>query len=216
MASYDAAADAVFYTSEWTRTVYRLDRKADRLDYEAGAVLPQEAQTNTRGLGLIVRAESLHGRRRTLYLSEWVGGSRIFEMDLDSGELLRTFETLDAGSFGLSVDEELDRLFATGIWGLNVFDLESGRIIHRQRLGPGGRTAIVDTHHDLVFVPTTFGGHVWVLDRSTLRNLGRLTTGIGGRSAYLTRDGRSFFASDQGKTYRWDADALARRFGKNR
>ena len=42
--------------------------------------------------------------------------------------------------------------------------------------------------------------------------LGRLTTGLGGRSAYVSEDGRHLFASDQTRVYRWDAAELARRF----
>lgn len=65
-------------------------------------------------------------------------------------------------------------------------------------------------------MPTTYGGHMWVFDRDSLEPLGRVTTGVGGRPAYLTLDGRSLFASAGSKTYRWDAEDLGRRFGRPR
>ena len=93
--------------------------------------------------------------------------------------------------------------------GINVIDLKTGRVIARRRTGPGARQAIFDEKNDLMYVGTTFGGHIWVFDRKSLRPLGRVTTGLGGRVPYLTLDGRWLLASDQTTTYRWDAARIA-------
>ena len=153
----------------------------------------------------------MHPTRRTLYLTEWIDGSRIFEMNMDTLQLVRVFDTRDTGSFGGIVDEELDRIIVSGLWGINAIDLATGRTLVRRRLGPGVRSAVIDPHHDLVFMATTFGGHIWVLDRATLDVLGRVTTGLGGRQVYVTLDGRHLLASDQLRVYRFDVDAIARR-----
>jgi hypothetical protein len=64
----------------------------------------------------------------------------------------------------------------------------------------------------LIFLGTTFGGYIWVLDRSTLDVLGRISTGLGGRSPYVSDDGQHFFASDQNHTFRIDTAAIVKRF----
>ena len=70
-----------------------------------------------------------------------LGSTPWLYLDLDALAIRRTFDTRDTGSFGLAVDEQRDRLFASGLWGVNVIDLRDGRTLARLRTGPGPRAA---------------------------------------------------------------------------
>jgi hypothetical protein len=212
VAAHDITGNSVYYVSEWSRTIDRLDLRTGEVELDAVDFADAPRVAPAVASGLITRAGAIHATRGSLYVSEWLDGSLIYEIDLESRRVLRTFDTFDSGSFGLMVDEERDRLLATNLWGLNVIDLESGELVSRRRLGPGPRSPLPDARRGLVFVPTTFGGDVWVLARDDLRVLGRVASGVGGRAAYITLDGRSFLASDDFGVYRWRLDALTERF----
>ena len=211
--AYDRKRDAVLYSSEWSNTVFRLDRKTGMLDERAGDRLPPKPfQGVLRAFGLFISTAAIHEGRDSLFLSQWADGSDIYEMDLGTLALKSVLTTHDTGSFGTTVDEKYDRLIASGLWGINVFDLKTGALLLRERLGPGVRDAQLDDRHDLVYLGTTLGGSVWVLDRATLATLGRLPTGVGGRRPYVSADGRWLFVTDQHYTYRYDTDDVAHWF----
>jgi hypothetical protein len=210
--AYDRRRDAVFYVSEWTNTVFRLDRKTNVLNEVAGETLPYKPLRLLENFGLFTSTESIDERRDRLFLSQWGDGSTIFAMDLGSLVATPAFDTHDTGSFATVVDAGHDRLIASGLWGVNVFDMATGALLLRRRLGPGVRDAQIDEAHDLLYLGTTFGGSVWVLDRTTLQTLGRLPVGIGMRRPYITRDGRYLLVTDQHTTYRYETADIAKYF----
>lgn len=210
--AYDRKRNALFFSSEWTPTLFRLDRSTGVINQHAGDALPAKPFRLFVNFGLMTGPEAIHQGRDSLFLSEWADGARIWELDLGSLRVKSIRSTGDTGSYGVAVDEKYERLIASGLWGINVFDLNTGEVILRRRMGPGVRTALIDPHHDLIFLATTFGGYIWVLDRSTLDVLGRISTGLGGRSPYVSSDGRYFFASDQNHTFRITTEAIVKRF----
>ena len=211
--AYDRKRDAVFYASEWSNTVFRLDRKTGVLDENAGGQLPpKQFRGVLQTFGLYISTAAIHEARNSLFFSQWADGSNIYEMDLDTLAIKSTLSTHDSGNMGTTVDEKYNRLIATGLWGFNVFDLNTGDIIARRRLGPGVRDAQLDDRNDLIYLATTLGGNLWVLDRSSLEILGRLPTGVGGRRPYVSRDGRYLFVTDQHYTYRYETADIARYF----
>lgn len=210
--AYDRRRDAVFYVSEWTNTVFRLDRKTGVVNEAAGAALPYKPFQLLNNFGLFTSTEAIDERRDRIYLSQWGDGAHIWGLDLGNLQLAATLDTHDTGSFATVVDGEKDRLIASGLWGINVFDLATGAVIARRRLGPGVRDAQIDRRHGLIYLGTTFGGNVYVLDRDTLALLGRLPTGVGGRRPYISRDGRWLYVTDQHYTYRYETADLARFF----
>ncbi len=215
-AAYDRTRNAVFYVSEWTNTVYRLDRATGAFDFDVGAAFPYKRRKRSGTYGLFTGPESVDEATGSLYLTEWGDGSRVWELDLETLKLRSMRDTHDTGSFGATVDAERRRLITSGFWGINVFDLETGELLLRQRLGPGVREAQIDTHNDLIYVATTFGGHLWVIDRDTLRTLARVSTGLGGRRPYVSHDGRRLFASSQSQIFAIDTDAIVRRIAPHR
>ena len=73
LGAWDPFHDAVFYVSEWTSNVYRLDRRTGYLDRYVGDVLPAKPPKAGDVFGYYTRQSALHHGRRTLYFSEWDG-----------------------------------------------------------------------------------------------------------------------------------------------
>jgi hypothetical protein len=227
--------DAVFYVSEWSGAIYRWDRISGEVRRDLGAFLDggtgsaatgrpvtlaeQAAHATAKGIfevpaSLQTEIDAIDRRREVVFFVEWLSGSRVFGLDLGTFELVMSLDTRAGPSHSLVIDHELDRLIVSGLWGIEVFDLGSGRRIARQRLGTGPRLPLIDERHGIVYVPTTYGGGVWALDRETYAVLGRIDVGNGSRNGLLTRDGLSLFASSSFAHYHWDAEVLARRFGR--
>ena len=119
------------------------------------------------------------------------------------------YEVQNGGALGTSVDVERDRLFVAGLWGMEVFDLASGRLVARKRLGFVNRPPVIDTVRDRLYVSSTLDGTIRVLDRDSLEWIGELPIGLGVRHAYLSLDGTRLFASSLLAHYAWDPDRLA-------
>ena len=227
---YDPARDAVFYVSEWSGAVYRWDRARDEIRKDIGRALSDtvtgevsaDAQARhltaklitSLPLSLQTEIAAVHAGRGSVFFVEWLSGSRVFELDDTTLKLRRVFSLHDGANHSLAVDEERDRLIVSGLWGVEVVDLGRGTVIARRRLGTGPRVPVIDRAHDLVYVPTTYGGGVWVLDRDTYQCLGRIDVGNGGRNALLSADGRFLYASSARAHYRWDTTDLAKRVGR--
>ena len=78
----------------------------------------------------------VHEGRNSLFLMGRFGW--IQEMDLSSLQIKKAYPYGHGWEF--EIDEELDRLYISGTWGLEVLDLETGRILRRAWLGSvGGR-----------------------------------------------------------------------------
>jgi PQQ-like domain len=220
---FDRARGAVFYVSESRNRVLRVDlatgaqrwielrsiRSWPPPHWSGRFILSLPAPTSTG-------PDATFAPRATGFFVEWMRGSKVVELDLARGEEVGTYATNNGGNQSVAVDEGRERLLVTGVWGLEAFDLRSGRRIARLRTPFGPRLPVIDAAHDLVFVPTTFGNHILVLDRDTLDLVGRLAVGTGGRFAHLTADGSRLFASGGRRTYMWDTATLARRFGRAR
>lgn len=230
--AFDPASNAVFYVSEWSGSIYRWDRDRDVVRTDAGEFLgaagggevsPEQQQSHRDAwwltsipMSLQTEIGAVHRGRGTVFFAEWLSGSRVFEVDSRSLALRRVYRAHNGANHSLTVDESLERLIVSGLWGIEVFDLESGELVARRRLGAGPRLPLVDEIHDLVYVPTTYGGGLWVLDRSSYRIVGRIDVGNGGRNGWISRDGRWLFASSARAHYVWDTDVLAARFGRGR
>jgi hypothetical protein len=228
--AYDPASDAVFYVSEWSGAVYRWDRARDEIRRDLGRLFSDTATVDVSAhaqarhrtarlilslpLSLQTEIGAVHTGRGSVFFVEWLSGSRVFEVDTTTLKLRRVLNLHNGANHSLAVDEERDRLIVSGLWGVEVVDLGQGKVIGRRRLGTGPRVPVIDRAHGLVYVPTTYGGGVWVLDRDSYRCLGRIDLGNGGRNALLSADGRFLYASSARAHYRWEAAALAKRFAR--
>jgi DNA-binding beta-propeller fold protein YncE len=108
------------------------------------------------------------------------------------------------------VDDELDRLWATSPWGADVLAIPGGEVLARVWLGAAIRIAAIDRTHDLVFVPSTFTGRIWVLDRRSLELLGSVPVGVECRQVEVSADGRRLYASNALGYYAFDIDRIDR------
>jgi hypothetical protein len=214
---WDRERDAVFYASEWSNRIFRLDRRTRSVDREVGrAYIPQDQQHwfffGRRYPGSLALTSSADYRRGTFVAAHWSTGSTAYEIDLETLQLRGRIEPHHGATSQVSMDEVYHRVFLSSPWGLDVFDLETGRPLARFRTGLGCRTAIVDAATGLVYVPTTVEGRIHVVTRSTLRRVGTLDVGFGTRNAFVSRGAAALLATNDRGYYYWKSHALAKRF----
>jgi hypothetical protein len=87
----------------------------------------------------ILYTTSIHPGRNRVYLAEWMRGRYAFAIDLTTLRPVARYDVGGGGALGITVDVERDRLFVSSLWGLEVFDLATDRLIVRKRTGLGNR-----------------------------------------------------------------------------
>ena len=214
---WDRERDAVFYASEWSNRIFRLDRRTASVDREVGrAYIPRDEHHwfffGRRDPGSLALTSVADYRRGTFVAAHWSTGSTAYEIDLETLQLRRRIETHHGATSNVSMDEAYHRAFLSSPWGLDVFDLETGRPLTRLRTGLGCRTAVVDAANDLVYVPTTVEGRIRVLARASLQPLGTLDVGYGPRNALVSNGAAALLATNARGYFYWRSDALAKRF----
>ncbi len=173
------------------------------------------AARNPPGIFVVERA-SASDRRDSVFLGEFIDASSVVELDRLSLEPKREIDTNNGSVVAVTVDDPMDRAWVTGLWGVEVFDLESGERVAAERLGFAIRTPLVDEENGLVYVPSTTSGKIYVLDREDARVLGALAIGFGPRNVFLANRGKWFLASSEHGLWYWEARELAAQFKKFR
>jgi hypothetical protein len=209
--AYDERRDVLYYVSESKPTILRYVRSTGERE-----VVAAEGLQDKPFLSLIVGPRSIHRRRDSLFLTEWFNGTVAYELDLETRKIVRRFPHRDGGALGITVDEDLDRLWVVGVWGMEVFDLETGRLLGRRRLGLLSRSPAIDREHDIVYVPSTTEGKIRLFDRRTLELLGVLPIGHGPRIPYYSDTQQRLFSSSSAAHFFWDGAALSWRFRRAR
>jgi len=210
--AFDRAHDAIFYTGEFNDRILRYDRRTRQFaEVAKGAFArpwthPFSLARNTGSLTLY--SDSVHPGRNRIYLSEWMQGRDAHAIDLDTLQPVARYDVGGGGAMGITVDPERDRLYVSSLWGLEVFDLASDRLVARVRTGLGNRPVIVDAPRNRLYLASMVEGKIRVLDRDSLAVIGQIPIGIGPRYAHLSLDGDALFASSTAAHYAWDADAL--------
>jgi DNA-binding beta-propeller fold protein YncE len=211
--AYDREHDAVFYSGEFNNHIVRYDRRTRRFDDTASQDFVrrwfQPVSLEAFDGSLCLQTTSIHPGRNRIYLTDWMQGRYAYAVDLTTLRLVGRYDVGGGGAGGIAVDPERDRLFVSSLWGLEVFDLTTDRLIARKRLGLGNRPVIVDTARNRLYVSSTVEGKIRILDRDTFDVIGQIPIGIGSRYPYLSQDGKHLFASSRSAHYSWDADTLA-------
>jgi hypothetical protein len=195
---YHPATDALFYLGDDVPLLVKRDRKTGRDTWLRNKGPSRQRMVNG----------SIHSARNSLYTVSI--DAPIQEVDLTSLDVKSFLD--HAGGTELTADEEKDRLYVATFWGLLVYDLNTGQLILRKRLGMIVRQPLIDSRRDLLYVPTFGEGKIRVLDRSSLESLGTIPIGLGTRYPYLSSDGSRFFATSDKAHFYWDASELARTF----
>ena len=212
--AYDPQDDASFYSAEFDHQVARYDRRTRKSDVAGEALRrewfePVSLERFTGSASLYT--DSVDVGRNRIYLVEWLQGRNAYALDLTTLEVLDRYEIGGGGGLGITVDAERQRLIVSSLWGLDVFDVASGRRITSKRLGLGNRRVIVDAPRNRLYLSSTVEGKIRILDRETYDVVGQIPIGIGTRYAHLSADGRYLFASSAAAHYYWDVDTLVSR-----
>lgn len=211
--AYDAAHDAIFYSGEFNHRVVRYSRATGRTkltrdsDLRNDWVQPIALARCSGSQSLDTR--SIHPGRNRIYVTQWMQGRYVHAIDLTTLNVVARYDVGGGGALGLAVDPERDRLFVSSLWGLEVFDLRTDRLVARRRMGLANRPVILDATRNRLYLSSTVEGKIRVLDRDTFDVVGQIPIGVGSRFAHLSRDAKRFFASSVVAHYAWDADALA-------
>lgn len=211
---WDRARDAVFYTSEWSNAIFRLDRRTGSVDALVSAKLIPDHATWVLFVsvnGSLAMAPTPHRARDTFYVGHWLTGSTVYEFELGRRAVRRRFEPRSGCIADLAVDEEYDRVYATSLWGVDVINLKNGRVERRIRTGTGARTPVIDSANGVVYVATTVEGKLRAFDRATLQPLGVIAIGMGARRGHFLAGAGRLLATNNQAHYFWDAAALAKR-----
>jgi hypothetical protein len=210
--AYDEKRDRVLYVPEWGAGIATYDRasgEARRLH------LPLQFGLER----LLVRRESyelaptgIHSGRDSLFLAEWIAGRSVLELDLEKLDIVKRYALNDGGSLGVTVDEAYDRLYVAGLWGFSAWDLRTGRIVMRRRLGLLNRYPVVSETAGLIYVPSTVAGRIYVLDRETLALKGVIPIGFGVRLAHVSEETERLCASSSRKAFCWTTKELTEAF----
>lgn len=213
--AYDAAHDAVFYSAEFSSRIVRHDRRTGRTDESTSPALrrdwvqPISLEPHSGSQSLDTR--SVHPGRNRIYVTQVMQGGDTHALDLTTLDVVARYDGGGGGAFGVAVDAERDRLFVSSLWGLEIFDLKTDRLIARKRTGLGNRPVIVDAARNRLYLSSMVEGKIRILDRDTFEVIGQIPIGIGSRFAHLSSDGGRLFGSSTAAHYYWDADALAPR-----
>jgi hypothetical protein len=213
--AYDPVHDFVFYSAEFDERVVRYDRRTKRSKESWSPELRNDwvqpiALTPFTG-SQSLDSRSVHPGRNRIYVTQDLQGRYTHAVDLTTLKVVARYDVGGGGAFGVAVDADRDRLFVSSLWGLEIFDLTTDRLITRKRIGLGNRPVIVDAARNRLYVSSEVEGKIRVLDRDTLAVIGQLPIGIGSRFAWLSRDGKHLFASSATAHYSFDPDTLVSR-----
>lgn len=211
--AWDPERDQIFYSTEFTNLLVRYDRRTRQFAHSTSPALGQrwyEPVTLQEYSGsFALNSASIDHSRNRIYLADWMRGRLARAVDLTTLAVVARYDAGGGGSLGIARDHERDRLYVSSLWGIEVFDLRTDRLIARKRLGLGNRPVIVDAARNRLYVGSTVEGKIRILDRDTLAVLGQIPIGIGSRYPHLARDGSRLFASSVAAHYAFPAKDLA-------
>ena len=215
--AFDPKRNALYFSGEFNDTITRLDRNTGDQDANIATWYNHPMLVlfffPIQG-SLAFAPESYHPQRDALFVGE-VFSDAAYGFNLEHHTLLKKYQST-GGIIELTVDPERDRLYAANMWGMDVFDLSTGKRIKRIKLGTVNRHPIIDKERDLIYVPSTVSGRLNILDRSTLKVMGAIHTGYGLRYGLLTQDSKHLVLSSNSGTYAFDAAALASSFSSTK
>lgn len=212
---YDPVHDALFYTGEYSHRIVRYDRRTREFDERVGEPFrrrwfhPLLGSTQTGSL--MMPSGAIDPQRNRIYPVEWMQGRYAYAIDTSTLRPVARYDVQSGGSWGATVDAERGRLLVVSLWGMEVFDLDTGALIARKRLGFIQHAVVVDTVRNRVYVGSIVEGKIRVLDRDSLATIGQVPIGMGTRYPYLSADGTRLFATSARAHYYWDASTLVSR-----
>lgn len=220
---YDPMHDALFLTGEFDSDIFRWDFKTQAMNKEIGRPFsnpwywPPMKRLNTGSF--ISHHDGYSKKHNTAYFSEWLNGRFVHEVDLSTLKPRRRFAVNGGAALGVTVDDDEGKLWISHLWGVSVFDLVSGNLLSKRRIGFSNRPAVIDYENDLVFMGSTTEGRIHVFDRKTNEHLETIALGIGSRYLMISAETRRLLASAASGSYHFDlspGSAFIRRMKRKR
>jgi len=209
--AYDPKRDAIYFSGEFSDQIIRLDR-------QSGATFDEVANWYKHPMlalflfpipgSLAFAPNSYHPGRDALYAGE-VFSDAAFGFNLADHSLIQKYQGT-GGITELTVDPEQDKLYLANMWGMDIYNLKTGAREKRLKLGTVNRHPIIDERRNMIYVPSTVTGRLYVVNRKTFEVLGSIHTGYGLRYGLLTRDGKQLIISTNSGTFSFDVDSLNR------
>jgi hypothetical protein len=215
---FDPERLRVFYASEWANHIRRFDLEDRSTDASIGTRFLPRDQSHwyffgwQRFSGSLALGPEIHHARDSYFAGHWLTGSTVYELALDEEKLLGRIETRNGAVTGLNIDEERNRLFVAGLFGVDVFDIETGAPIRRLRTTLFARMPVVDRKAGLVYVSATLGGRIHVFDRDSLDPVGTLAVGYGVRNPMVSETSGALLSGSSSSVLTWNSADLRTRF----
>lgn len=209
---YDPIHDALFMASEWDKRIYRWDFSKNTMNTTIGDHLPNEwywPPTRRRHDGSRILHHNGYSRNlNTAYAAEWISGRRVHEIDLTALQPKRTLVVNGGASLGATVDDTASRLWVSHLWGVSVFNLKSGALLKKHRLGFMNRPAVFDFNNNLVFIASSLSGRIYVFNRVTMQRVKAIAVGMGPRYLYVSNQTNRLYYGTIAGSYALDLGGM--------
>lgn len=188
--------------SSWVYAVDEFAGDMKRLNFRT-------RQTETFGAALTHPSLTLDGdpfceSRQSVLVAEHYFGDEILELRLEDGSVKSRYVHHNGGAWGVTVDEHKARVYVTGMWTLDVFDLRTGEHIKRHRTGFGARAVTIDRLKNELLLPCTLSGYIRRFDRKSLEQKPALPVGLGIRNLHITPATHRLVGSTTQGTFVWE------------
>jgi len=196
-------------SATWSPWIYAVDEfssMAQRYSPNTGKV--EAFATTLDNASLTLDGQPFSDNRHSLFISEHYFGDEVVEFDLAHGDEKARYLHNNGGTWATTVDDATARLFVSGMWSLDVYDLRTGTHIKRYRTGFGSRAVMPSPENQRIYLPCTIEGTIRVFDRRDLEELETVPVGLGIRNLFINPATRGLVGATTNGTFLWNVDDL--------
>ncbi len=197
--AFDPIRNWIYAVDEFSNTVQRFSTESQQVE-PFGPHLENQSLT--------IDGQPISQNRNSIFISEHYFGKEVIELSLKDGQEKMRYLHNNGGGWAATVDDSDAKLYVTGMWSLDVFDLRTGQHLKRHRTGFGARAPVVSKLHGHIFIPMTLEGTIRAYDRTTLARTETYPVGLGVRNLFVTGDEQRLLGTNTSGTYYWFIDTF--------